>query len=127
MAKIIDKNTFQKLVIKSACRETSASPKYWSKDNPTIGHCAIVALYAQELFGGQLLRADLKQTPFEYLKSHFWNVLPNGKTHDFTKLQFGKQKLILKGEVRERKDILKDKRTLHRYKLFKGNLRNLTS
>jgi hypothetical protein len=123
----METNTFQKFVIQSACRETSAVPKYWSKNNPTSGHCAVVALFAQKIFGGNLLRADLKGTPFEYLKSHFWNIFPNGKEYDFTKLQFDGQELVLKGEGRKREDLLKNENTMYRYKLFTENFRKFTS
>ena len=39
--------------------ETSQSPQGWKPTNPLWGHCAVVSLIAQNLFGGELLRASL--------------------------------------------------------------------
>jgi deoxycytidylate deaminase len=69
--------------------KTSQSPDLWTQDNPLLGHCAVVSLVAQNLFGGDLLRASLEKYPdWSYARSHYVNILPNGKIIDFTKAQF---------------------------------------
>lgn len=69
-------------------KETSLASDGWSTENPLYGHCAVVSLVAQNLFGGELLRASLENTVFATMRSHYWNKLPDGSEVDFTKLQF---------------------------------------
>lgn len=75
-------------LLPSICdRETSANPNGWTPENPLWGHCAIVAMLAQDIFGGTVLRAPLINTPFVAMRSHYWNLLPSGE-RDFTADQF---------------------------------------
>lgn len=40
-------------LLKYVCtKETSAHPEGWTPDNPTWGHCAVVAVMAERVFGG---------------------------------------------------------------------------
>lgn len=64
-------------------KETSIDPDSWSPDNYTKGHCAVVALWVQDLHGGQLLRGMVNG------ESHYWNLLPGGVEVDLTAAQFG--------------------------------------
>ena len=60
--------------------EKTAYPNVgWSKENPTLGQCAVTALVIQKYFGGEIL----KHNKF----SHYFNVI-DGKVVDLTKDQF---------------------------------------
>lgn len=119
---MITKEKFQQEIIKSGSRETSANPEHWSENNPTYGHCAVVSLLVQDVYGGQLLRATLDGTEFSHLKSHYWNLLPDGTEIDFTEAQFEGRKPKLIGEVRAREYVLSNELTRQRYELLKSKL-----
>ncbi len=110
---------FKEILPSICCVETSQDPKNWTLENPLWGHCAVVSLVAQNLFGGELLRASLEGTEFAASRSHYWNRLPNGQEEDFTKAQFGDRYPIgLKAEVRPRSYVLSYPETVVRYKLL---------
>jgi hypothetical protein len=72
-----------------AARDTSADPEHWTDGNPLWGHCAVVSLLAQDHFDGTLLRCSLRGiSGLAYLRSHYVNVLPDGRRIDFTREQF---------------------------------------
>ncbi len=116
-------------MLPSICsRETSASPEGWTKQNPLYGHCAVVSLVAQNLFGGELLRTSLDGTKFSVMGSHYVNRI-NGKIKDFTAPQFeGDYPAGLQFEPRTRDYILYDPKTgeprvtMDRYKQLAFNL-----
>lgn len=69
--------------------ETTAHPEEWLPSNPFLGHCTVVSLLAQDLFGGEIMRTNLKIVPgFKEFSWHSWNLLPDGKEIDFTAAQF---------------------------------------
>lgn len=80
---------FNKLVPSLCRKETAAGGgQGWTPDNPTWGHCAVVSLLAQNLFGGTLLRVSLEGTEFAEARSHYYN-LPHAIGYtDFTEAQF---------------------------------------
>lgn len=116
---MISKERFQETIVKSGSRETSANPERWVEDNSTLGHCAVVALLAQDMYGGELLRASLEGTEFAYARSHYWNLLPDGLEIDFTEPQFEGRRPNLIGEVRTREYLLSNEQTKFRYELLK--------
>lgn len=124
---MVNNNKFQEVINTSASKETSAIPTYWTKNNPTIGHCAIVAVLVQEILGGELLRSSLKGTEFEYGKYHYWNKLSDGSEVDFTNAQFEGRTPSLVGELRDRQEVLSDKKTKQRYNLYKKNFYRVLS
>lgn len=101
-------------------QETTHNPEGWTPNNPLWGHCAVVSLVAQNLFGGDLVRAALNTIPgFEDINSHYWNRLSDDSTHDFTYAQFGNRHLQHpQGEVRQRSYVLSYPETAKRYKLL---------
>jgi len=115
---MISKEQFQEAVIRSTWKETSFTPELWEEDNPTSGHCAVVALLAQDIFGGKLLRASLDQTEFASLRSHYWNLLPDGTEIDFTQSQFGDRRPLLLGTV-EREYLLQNDEVRKRYEALR--------
>lgn len=114
---------FKEILLLICDKETSAAPENWTKENPLLGHCAVVSLLAQDLFGGDLLRASLLETEFAYMRSHYWNKLPDGQEIDFTASQFGdKYPKNLTPEIKERSYVLSYKPTEERYKLLVSRL-----
>ncbi len=119
-----------KEILPSICAaETSADPDHCTPDNPLWGHCANVSLIAQNIFGGELLRASLKDTPFAKASSHYWNRLADGTEIDFTKDQFGGwDPSKLETIIRTRNYVLYDPETkkpreiMKRYKLLAWRL-----
>lgn len=113
---------FSGIVEKVCARDTSADPEGWSEKNPLWGHCAVVSLLAQDLFGGTLIRRSLETVAgLEHLRSHYSNRLTNGAEVDFTRKQF-QQELpdnLLK-EERDREQALFHPDTQKRYELLKG-------
>ena len=123
--------SFEKLIIdlelglpRICDKETSADPVGCVESNPLWGHCAVVALLIQDLFGGELMRASLEETPFAGMRSHYWNRLPGGMELDLTAEQFGNRRPIgLKAEMRPRSYLLSSPETKTRYELLKQRLK----
>ena len=112
---------FRKILRTICARDTSADPGGWTPENPLWGHCAVVALLAQDMFGGKLIRVDLTHVPkFAHMRSHYLNDLGSGQGEDFTAAQFGPQYLPheLKSETRERSYVLSYPETMERYQLL---------
>lgn len=79
---------FEVILLKIASAETSAHPNLWTTQNPMPGHCTVVSRLAQDVFGGQVARVDLRKVPgWEEICWHSWNILPNGQHTDFTASQ----------------------------------------
>jgi len=78
---------FQEIIPKICNVDTCKTPEIWTSKNPTQGHCAIISLLAQELFGGTIVRVSLINTPYEKMVSHFFNII-SGVDYDFTISQF---------------------------------------
>lgn len=119
-----------KEILATICDEgTSQDSNGWTPGNPLWGHCAVVSLVAQNLFGVELLRASLTEVPrFEHMRSHYWNKLADGNIEDFTKPQFGENYPNgLKAEVRARSYVLSYPETVKRYKLLAIRLAKVVS
>lgn len=110
-----------KLVLPKICsRTTSADPKGCDKNNPLWGHCAVVALLVQDLFGGDLLRGSLEGTPFSEMRSHYWNRLPEGTELDLSAPQFGENyPKNMQAEIRPRSYLMTNTHTQTRYELLR--------
>lgn len=111
------KDKFIEILKKVSTQETSFNPSGWTENNPLWGHCAIAALLAQDYFGGEIMKGSLKgNDKYKYLKSHFWNRLPEGREVDFTKDQYTDLEFKdLYGENEEREKVLAYKGTTERY------------
>ena len=121
---IMDQIEFLNKVRKILSKETSYDPDSWTEDNPFYGHCAVIALLAQDYFGGEILKASLENTFFSTMNSHYWNLILS-EEKDFTEEQFKGNKPKLIGEIRERKIVLKNKNTLQRYLLLRDRFLKL--
>ncbi len=113
-------------LVPQICRQDTAADngKGWAPENPTFGHCAVVALFVQKGFGGELLRKSLTGTLFESSGSHYYNALPNKEIVDLTQDQFkgwsGLQ--FLPFELRTREHLMSNPDTCKRYLLFTRRL-----
>ncbi len=69
-------------------KETAHDPNTWTAENPTKGHCAIVAAIIQIFFGGDLVSIKIEG------HSHWFNRI-DGCYYDFTRDQYpGKSILV---------------------------------
>ena len=118
METLLTANRFAEHLAAACSRETSSDPEGWTPENPFWGHCAVVALIAQERYGGELMRVSLEGTPFAAMRSHYFNRFPDGD-HDFSGPQFGDvYPSGLKAESRTRAYLLSSPETRKRYKLM---------
>lgn len=110
---------FENIAPQICGRDTAYWPEKWTSDNPFKDHCAIITLLANNLFGGQIMRAKMEDGD-----SHYWNRFPlNGMMveYDFTKSQFGNAyPKLINPAVCERSYVLAPKfpKTIKRYKLL---------
>jgi hypothetical protein len=115
-------DTFAELLPSLCKRSTSADPVGWTPENPLWGHCAVAAMLAQDLFDGKVLRASLIGTPFEAMRSHYWNLLPEGE-RDFTAAQFcGARPTNLESKTIDRSHMENSPPTARRYQELRRQL-----
>lgn len=124
MTEVLRMEEFKKILPEICDRETSQDSKRWTPENPLYGHCAVVSLVAQNLFGGALARISLMHIPeFSHMRSQYFNLLPDGSVEDFTREQFGFHYpyggLI---QTQERSYILSNEETKERYKILAWRL-----
>ncbi len=114
------KEEFLEKIKEVGSADTSFDSKGWNKENPLWGHCAVVSLLAQELFGGELVKGDLDEYPkYSHLKSHIWNRI-DGVDIDFTAEQYDDISFKdLKDRVVSRESVLNYPGTPERFSLLK--------
>lgn len=59
----------------------------WDPAHPARGQCDVTTLVVHDLFGGELLSADVYRDG-ERVDGHMWNRLPGGLELDLTREQF---------------------------------------
>src|SRR3989338_3487996 len=113
----------QYLIKKSWCKETSASPDLWTRDNPSVGQCAVTALLFQGMVGGSILRTEIRG-----FGSHYWNLLNYpfalSVEYDLTRGQFPNDLKISEAMMVDRNEILQSERakqfrTSQRYRILR--------
>ncbi|MCX6793123.1 MAG: hypothetical protein NTY12_03775 [Candidatus Falkowbacteria bacterium] len=116
----MNQEEFLRIIKEVASDETSFDPNGWNLDNPLWGHCAVVSLLAQEIFGGELVKGSISgNTKYPYIKSHIWNKIDN-KDIDFTAEQYDDLSYKdLTGTISSRDSILNYPDTLRRFDLLK--------
>jgi hypothetical protein len=67
------------------CDPTDASA--WTPENPALGQCAVTALVVNDMFGGDLLEAEVHFPDGTRQGFHYWNRLPRFDL-DLTREQF---------------------------------------
>jgi 8-oxo-dGTP pyrophosphatase MutT (NUDIX family) len=60
----------------------------WSPECPSRGQCAVTSLVVQDLFGGELLMAEVTRADGSRQGVHYWNRLVGGVELDLTREQF---------------------------------------
>ena len=86
--------------------------KDWSKDNPSLGQCAVTSLIVNDFFGGKIMRCMCNGI------SHYYNVV-NNEIIDLTVGQFnGEIPNYEEGEERPRDYLLSNSDTRVRYILL---------
>ncbi|MDQ5957157.1 MAG: hypothetical protein QG614_132 [Patescibacteria group bacterium] len=116
----MNKDNYLKTIKDIASAETSFDPSNWTPSNPLWGHCAVVSLLAQEIFGGEIVKGSLLDYPkYSYLKSHIWNRI-NEEDIDFTSEQYSDlSHKDLEGVIYSKESILKYPNTVKRLSILK--------
>jgi hypothetical protein len=73
----------------------------WSPANPSRGQCAVTAMVVQDLFGGELLEAEVHFPDGTRQGFHYWNRL-DGVEVDLTREQFSSEELVQEPRVVDR-------------------------
>jgi hypothetical protein len=73
----------------------------WTPANPSRGQCAVTALVVHDLFGGQLLEAEVHFHDGSRQGFHYWNRLAGVDT-DFTREQFTRHEFLQEPQVIDR-------------------------
>ena len=104
--------------IRAAWGPDTAAQEAWSESLPEKGQCAVTALVVQDVFGGDLLRAEVSG------ESHYWNRLSSGDEIDFTRGQF---EAFSPGpiEMRSRGYVLSFPDTFRRYLVLRERVHKL--
>ena len=92
-------------------RETGA-PGSDPKDGSPGGQCAVTALLVQDVFGGELLRCEIKDDRGTAYGSHYWNRVPGLGEIDLTREQFPPDYPIPRGVVVPRSRLLEGERAV---------------
>jgi hypothetical protein len=81
--------------------DTADEDDEWTPDNPSRGQCDITTLVLHDIFGGEVLAADVFRNG-EREEAHMWNRLPGGMEVDLTRDQFKNGEVIGEPSVRQR-------------------------
>src|ERR1700722_2259411 len=81
------------------CDPTDAAE--WTPANPSRGQCAVTALVVHDLFGGQLLEAEVHFHDGSRQGFHYWNRLA-GVDVDLTREQFTSHEIVQESQVIDR-------------------------
>ena len=78
------------------CRETCDESDLhdWSPLNPARGQCGVTALTLHDLFGGDLLLAEVHFPDGSLQGYHWWNRFPGGLEVDLTREQFDATEVV---------------------------------
>jgi hypothetical protein len=66
----------------------------WSTSNPARGQCGVTSLVVNDIFGGELLVAEVRLPDGTRQGVHYWNRLPNGEEVDLTREQFAPDEFV---------------------------------
>lgn len=112
-----------KLLLINSWNYDTCSPglkEQWSKDNPSLGQCAITALIANDLFGGKIMRCMAPSG------SHYYNLIDDCIV-DLTIEQFlGEIPQYEDGQERTREYLLSNVDTKNRYERLLYNFKQAT-
>jgi hypothetical protein len=89
-------------VIRSSWSELTCDPvalAEWSPERPARGQCAVTALVVQDLLGGELLLAEVRNADGSRQGVHYWNRLAGGLEVDLTRDQFSATEIVQEPNV----------------------------
>jgi hypothetical protein len=81
--------------------DTAEEDDGWTPDNPARGQCDVTTLVVPDIFGGEILAADVFRNGHR-IEAHMWNRLPGGMELDLTREQFTNGEVIGEPSVRQR-------------------------
>jgi len=81
--------------------DTAEEDDGWTPENPSRGQCDITSLLLHDIFGGELLGADVFRDG-QRVEAHMWNRLPGGMEVDLTRDQFKDGEVIGEPSTRTR-------------------------
>ena len=73
--------------------DTADETNDWSPGHPSCGHCDVTSLVVHDIFGGELLAAEVTRGGRQ-VEMHMWNRLPGGLELDLTRDQFKNGEVI---------------------------------
>ena len=98
--------------------DTADEDDDWTPDNPSRGQCDVTSLVLHDIFGGELLVAEVFRNG-ERVEAHMWNRLPGGIEVDLTRDQFKNGEEIGEPSVRPRPAQLDPEHPrYHRYEAY---------
>jgi hypothetical protein len=98
--------------------DTADEDDGWTPDNPSRGQCDVTTLVVHDIFGGEVLAADVFRGG-ERIEAHMWNRLPGGLEVDLTRDQFRNGEVIGEPIVRQRPQRFEsDHPRYHRYEAY---------
>jgi len=98
--------------------DTAEEDDGWTPDNPARGHCDVTCLVVHDIFGGEVLGADVFLNG-RRIEGHMWNRLPGGMEVDLTREQFKRGEEIGEPTVRHRPARFEpDHPRYHRYEAY---------
>lgn len=98
--------------------DTADEDDGWTPDNPARGQCDVTSLVVHDIFGGEILAADVFRDG-ERVEAHMWNRLPGGLELDLTREQFRGGEVIGRPSVRRRPATFdRDHPRYHRYEAY---------
>jgi hypothetical protein len=81
--------------------DTAEEDDGWTPDNPSRGQCDVTTLVVHDIFGGDLLAADVFREGVR-VEAHMWNRLPGGLEVDLTRDQFRNGEVVGEPTIRTR-------------------------
>ncbi|MDD2377222.1 MAG: Ada metal-binding domain-containing protein [Bacilli bacterium] len=114
------KEELEKIICMSWSKETCYPPlqEEWSRENPSLGQCAITSLVVNDFFGGKIMRCLCNNI------SHYYNLV-NNEIIDMTVDQFnGSIPNYENSTERTREYLLLNEDTKNRYKLLLVTIKN---
>jgi hypothetical protein len=81
--------------------DTAEEGDGWTPDNPSRGQCDVTTLVVHDIFGGDLLAADVFREGVR-VEAHMWNRLPGGLEVDLTRDQFRNGEVVGEPTIRTR-------------------------
>jgi hypothetical protein len=113
-------------VIRASWSAESCDPvdlDQWSPETPARGQCAVTALLVQELFGGELLVAEVRHADGSRQGVHYWNRLAGGVELDLTREQFTASEVVHAPETVPRPPDLEHSRLAAQYNALASAVR----